>query len=216
MIDIYYCRTHGANSFLGINEKNEAFLVDASFSENNALLDHIKKLNVKLVAILITHGHWDHISSLEEICKSFPDAKVYISEDEAEFLENVDLNLTKAAHEEGYPVPIFSYKPAHLIKVNDGDVINEAGFEIKVISTPFHTKGSVCYYVASENALFSGDTLFFSTIGRTDLPTGSNKTVVSSLAKLKALPDGIKVYPGHGACTKLDREKKYNSYLKNI
>ena len=216
MIDIYYCRSHGANSFLGINEKNEAFLVDASFSENNALIDHIKKLNVKLVAILLTHGHWDHISSLEEICKLFPDVKVYISEEESEFLTNVDLNLTKAAHEEGYPVPIFSYQPEHLIKVNDGDIIKEAGFEIKVILTPFHTRGSTCYYVASENALFSGDTLFFSTIGRTDLPTGSMRTVESSLAKLKALPDGIKVYPGHGACTKLDREKKYNTYLKNI
>ena len=215
MIDIYYNR-NGANSFLGINENKEAFLVDASFSENNALLDHIKKLNVKLVAILITHGHWDHISSLEEICNTYPDAKVYISEQEAEFLEDTNLNLTKAAHEEGYPVPIFSYKPANLVKVNDGDVIKEAGFEIEVLFTPFHTKGSVWYYVASEKALFSGDTLFFSTIGRTDLPTGSNRTVSSSLAKLKELPDEIKVYPGHGACTNLDREKKYNHYLKNI
>ena len=216
MVDIYYCRSHGANSFLGINEKNEAFLVDASFSENGGLIDHIKKLNVKIVAILLTHGHWDHISSLEEICKLFPDVRVYISEEEAEFLTNIELNLTKAAHEEGYPVPIFSYSPVHLIKVNDGDIIKEAGFEIEVILTPFHTRGGACYYVASEHALFSGDTLFFSTIGRTDLPTGSNRTLASSLSKLKALPDGIKVYPGHGACTNLDREKKYNHYLKNI
>ena len=215
MIDIYYQRI-GANSFLGINDKNEAFLVDASFSENGGLINHIKKLKVKLVAILLTHGHWDHISSLEEICKLFPDVKVYISEQEAEFLSNVDLNLTKAANEEGYPVPIFSYNPPHLIKVNDGDIIKEAGFEIKVLLTPFHTKGSACYYVASEKALFSGDTLFFSTIGRTDLPTGSSRTISSSLSKLKSLPDGIKVYPGHGACTNLDREKKYNHYLKNI
>lgn len=216
MIGIYYCRDHGANSFFGINEKNESFLVDASFSENGGLIDHIKKININLVAILLTHGHWDHISSLEEICKLFPDVRVYISEDEAEFLENTDLNLSKAAHDEGYPVPIVSYLPKNLIKVYDGDIIKEAGFEIKVILTPFHTRGSACYYVASENALFSGDTLFFSTIGRTDLPTGSNKTLESSLGKLKALPDGIKVYPGHGACTKLDREKKYNTYLKNI
>ena len=216
MLDIYYCRSHGANSFLGINEKNEAFLVDASYSETNGLIDHIKKINVKLVAILLTHGHWDHISSLEEICKIFPDARVYISEDEAEFLENAHLNLSQEAHDEGYPVPVFSYIPDRLIKVNDGDIINEAGFEIKVILTPFHTRGSACYYVASENALFTGDTLFFSTIGRTDLPTGSSRTLSSSLAKLKTLPEGIKVYPGHGACTSLDREKKYNSYLKNI
>jgi len=216
MIDIYYCRNNGANSFLGINEKNEAFLVDASYSENGGLIDHIKKLNVKIVAILITHGHWDHISSLEEICKLFPDARVYVSEDEAEFLTNVDLNLTKAAHDEGYPVPIFSYSPAHLKKVNDGDVIKEASFEIKVILTPFHTRGSACFYLEKEKALFSGDTLFFSTVGRTDLPTGNSRLMESSLRKLKMLPDGIKVYPGHGACTNLDREKKYNTYLKNI
>ena len=215
MVDIYYNR-HGANSFLGINENKEAFLVDASFSENGGLLDHIKKLNVNLVAILITHGHWDHISSIEEICNAFPDAKVYISEEEAELLENTELNLSKAAFEEGYPIPVFSYRPNNLVKVSDGYVIKEAGFEIEVLETPFHTKGSVCYYVASEKALFSGDTLFFSTIGRTDLPTGSNRTVVSSLTKLKNLPEGIKVYPGHGACTNLDREKKYNHYLKNI
>ena len=70
--------------------------------------------------------------------------------------------------------------PKSLTSVNDNDIIKECGFDIKVIETPFHTKGSVCYYVASENALFSGDTLFFSTIGRTDFPTGSNKTIESS------------------------------------
>ena len=215
MVDIYYSRT-GANSFFGINENNEGFLVDPSFCQNSALLEHIKKLNIKLVAILITHGHWDHISSLEEICNAFPNARVYISEDEAEFLTNTDLNLSAAAEEEGYGVKPLKYLPKHLTLVNDGETIKEAGFEIKVIATPFHTKGSVCYYVDSEKALFSGDTLFFSTIGRTDLPTGSSRTIESSLSKLKALPEGIKVYPGHGACTKLDREKNYNSYLKYI
>ena len=216
MVDIYYNR-NGANSFLGINKDNEAFLIDPSFSPDGGLIKHILKSKVKLVAILITHGHWDHISSLEEICKLFPDVKVYISEPEVEFLTNIEYNLSKEANEEyGGGVKIVNYTPKQLIKVNDGDIINEAGFEIKVIFTPFHTKGSTCYYVESENALFSGDTLFFSTIGRTDLPTSSSRTISSSLEKLKKLPEGIKVYPGHGACTSLDREKKYNHYLKNI
>ena len=215
MVDIYYSRD-GANSFFVINEKSEAILVDPSFSEHGGLFDHINKLNVKIVAILITHGHWDHIASLEEICKMYPDARVYISEDEVEFLTDVDLNLSKAAHEDGYGVKILNYVPKHLIKVSDGDSIKEAGFEFKVLITPFHTKGSACFLLESEKALFSGDTLFFSTVGRTDLPTGSLKTMESSLKKLKMLPDGLKVYPGHGACTSLDREKKYNSYLKNI
>lgn len=215
MVDIYYNRT-GANSFLCINEKNEAFLVDPSISEDGGLIDHIKKLNVKLVAILITHGHWDHIASLEELCKLNPGIPVYISDEEAEFLTNPELNLSRAANEEGYGVPILEYLPDNLIKVSDGETLDIAGFKISVILTPFHTKGSACYLVTSEKALFSGDTLFFSTVGRTDLPTGTTRTMESSLRKLKSLPDDLKVYPGHSACTRLEREKKYNSYLKNI
>ena len=215
MIDVYYSRV-GSNSFIGFNENKEGFLVDPSCNSEGAITDHIKKLGVNIVAILITHGHFDHIHALEEVCKAFPNANVYIAEDEAIFLSNPEYNLSNEPEvlADGYHV--LNYIPAHLVKVNDGDIIKEAGFEIKVIATPFHTIGSVCYYVESEKALFSGDTLFFTTIGRTDLPTGSNRTIESSLAKLKALPDGIKVYPGHGACTNLDRENKYNTYLKNL
>ena len=215
MIDIYYSRD-GANSFFAINENREAVLIDPSFSEHGGLFDHIEKLNVKIVAILITHGHWDHIASLKRICELYPEARVYISEIESDFLTDLNLNLSKAANEEGYGVKILDYLPNNLIKVNDGDDIEEAGFKFKVILTPFHTKGSVCYLLESEKALFSGDTLFFSTVGRTDLPTGNARLMESSLRKLKILPDGLKVYPGHGACTNLDREKKYNTYLKNI
>ena len=215
MVDIYYNR-EGANSFLCINEKNEAFLVDPSISPDGGLIDHIKKLNVKLVAILITHGHWDHIGSLKEICEQNPGIPVYIGDEEAEFLTDPELNLSRAAYEEGYPVGILNYKPTNLIKVSDGETLEIAGFTVDVLLTPFHTKGSACYVVTSEKALFSGDTLFFSTVGRTDLPTGTVRTMESSLRKLKLLPDELKVYPGHGACTRLEREKKYNSYLKNI
>ena len=215
MVDILYSRI-GANSFIGFNEKREGFLVDPGYNVDNVLINHIRKLGVKIVAILITHGHFDHIHALEEVCNEFPDANVYISEDEADFLTDVDLNLSTEPELADQGVHKLTYVPTHLIKVNDGDIIKEAGFDIQVIGTPFHTKGSVCFYLDSEKALFSGDTLFFTTIGRTDLPTGSNRTIKSSLAKLKELPDGIKVYPGHGACTNLDREKKYNAYLKNI
>ena len=215
MVDILYSRI-AANSFTVFNEKNEGFLVDPGYNVDNCLINHIKKIGVKIVAILITHGHFDHIHALEDVCKEFPDARVYISEDEVEFLTNVDLNLSTEPELEEQGVHRLTYVPAHLIKVNDGDFINEAGFEIKVIATPFHTRGSACFLVESEKALFSGDTLFFTTIGRCDLPTGSARTIESSLAKLKDLPEGLKVYPGHGACTYLDREKKYNAYLKNI
>lgn len=213
MIDIYYSR-FAANSFIIYNEKNEGILIDPGYNRDNCLINHLNTINKDIKAILITHGHVDHIFALKDVLKLYPNAKVYISEDEKEFLSEPKLNLSNE-YEDGY-IETCSFVPSSLTLVNDNDVISECGFNIKVIATPFHTKGSVCYYLDSEKALFSGDTLFFSTIGRTDLPTGSNKTVNSSLLKLKALPDGIKVYPGHGGCTFLDREKKYNSYLKNI
>ena len=215
MIDVIYSRI-AANSFIGFNENHEGFLVDPGYNVDNCLINHIKKLGIKIVAILLTHGHYDHIHALEDVCNEFPNARVYISEDEVEFLTNVDYNLSAEPEVLAEGVHRLTYVPTHLIKVNDGDIIKEAGFEIEVITTPFHTKGSACFYIESEKALFSGDTLFFTTIGHCDLPTGSARTIESSLAKLKDLPEGIKVYPGHGACTFLDREKKYNAYLKNI
>ena len=214
MIDIYYSRI-ACNSYVMYNDKDDAFLVDPGYSLNNGLIEHIKKLNKNIKAILITHGHYDHIYALKDVLDIYKHAKVYILRDEIDFLTDPSLNLTDLNWGESDIVPL-SFMPKKVKLLDDGDIINVAGFEIKVIATPFHTRGSCCYYVEKEKVLFSGDTLFFSTIGRTDLPTSSNRTVSSSLKKLVDLPEGIKVYPGHGAATDLDREKKYNSYLKNI
>ena len=214
MVDIYYSRI-ACNTYVMYNENNDAFLVDPGYSLNNGLIDHIKKLNKNIKAILITHGHYDHIYALKDVLELYKDVKVYILRDEAEFLTDPSLNLTDKDYNE-LGIETFSFMPQNIELLEDGDVINVAGFNIKVIATPFHTKGSCCYYVESEKVLFTGDTLFYTTIGRSDLPTGSSRTISSSLKKLIDLPDGIKVYPGHGFITDLDREKKYNSYLKNI
>lgn len=197
------------------NENNDAFLVDPGYSLNNGLLDHIKKLNKNIKAILITHGHYDHIYALKDVLELYKDAKVYILRDEKEFLVNPKLNLTDKDYNK-IGIETISFMPQNIELLDDGDIINAGGFSVKVIATPFHTIGSCCYYLESEKVLFTGDTLFYTTIGRSDLPTGSNKTISSSLKKLVDLPEGIKVYPGHGFITDLDREKKYNSYLKNI
>lgn len=214
MVDIYYSRV-ACNCYVMYNEHDEAFLVDPGYSNNNGLIDHIKKLNKDIKAIFITHGHYDHIYALQDVLDIYRHAKVYILRDEIDFLTDPSLNLTDVHWGESDIVPL-SFMPKKVKLLDDGDIINVAGFDIKVIATPFHTKGSCCYYIESEKIIFTGDTLFFTTIGRTDLPTGSQRTVASSLKKLKDLPDGIKVYPGHGALTDLDREKKYNSYLNNI
>ncbi len=214
MVDIYYSRV-ACNCYIMYNENDEAFLVDPGYSLNNGLIDHIKKLNKDIKAIFITHGHYDHIYALKDVLDIYKHAKVYILRDEIEFLTDPSLNLTDVNWGEYDIVPL-SFMPKKVKLLDDGDIINVAGFDIKVIATPFHTKGSCCYYIENEKILFTGDTLFFTTIGRTDLPTGSQRTVESSLKKLKDLPDGVKVYPGHGALTDLDREKKYNTYLNNI
>lgn len=214
MVDIYYSRV-ACNCYVMYNDNDEAFLVDPGYSLENGLIDHIKKLNKNIKAILITHGHYDHIYALKDVLDIYKDAKVYILRDEIEFLTDPSLNLTDKKWTE-FDIKPINFMPKNVELLDDGDIINVAGFDIKVIATPFHTKGSCCYYVEKEKVLFTGDTLFFTTIGRSDLPTGSSKTISSSLRKLKELPDGIKVYPGHGAVTNLDREKKYNSYLNNI
>ena len=214
MVDIYYSRV-ACNAYVMYNENNDAFLVDPGYSLNNGLIDHIKKLNKNIKAILITHGHYDHIYALKDVLDIYKDAKVYILKDEVEFLTDPSLNLTDKDYNQ-LGIETLCFKPQNIELLEDGDIINAAGFDIKVIATPFHTKGSCCYYIESEKVLFTGDTLFYTTIGRSDLPTGSNRTISSSLKKLKDLPDGIKVYPGHGFITDLDREKKYNTYLNNI
>ncbi|MBQ0008939.1 MAG: MBL fold metallo-hydrolase, partial [Firmicutes bacterium] len=208
MVDIYYSRV-ACNCYVMYNANNDAFLVDPGYSLNNGLIDHIKKLNKNIKAILITHGHYDHIYALKDVLELYKDAKVYILRDEKDFLVDPSLNLTDKDYNE-LGIETFSFMPQNIEFLDDGDIINVVGYEIKVIATPFHTKGSCCYYVESEKVLFTGDTLFYTTIGRSDLPTGSNKTISSSLKKLVGLPEGIKVYPGHGFITDLDREKKYN------
>ena len=213
MIDSFVSRS-ACNSYILFNDKKDAILVDPGYNKENRLIDHIHKLGVSIKAILITHGHYDHINALEDVIKEFPEAITYISEDEKEVL--IDPRLNISFFRDDGSNKILEYLPQKLILLSDNEIIEIAGFKIKMIKTPFHTIGSACYYVESEHALFSGDTLFYSTIGRSDLPTGSARSIESSLSKLITLPDETKVYPGHGVITRLEREKKYNTYLRNI
>ena len=162
-----------------------------------------------VVAYLITHGHYDHISGLKE--NKHP-ASIYLSFEEDDFLVNSDLNLT--SYLGGNPLVIDGLEKRF---VSDGQEISLPSFpSFKVLQTPFHTIGSVCYYFPTEKALFSGDTLFHLGIGRTDLPTGSERTIVSSLRKFLSLPNETKVYPGHGPNTTLENEFRYNPYFKGF
>jgi glyoxylase-like metal-dependent hydrolase (beta-lactamase superfamily II) len=209
MIDIYPSNEM-CNTYIVFNDDKEGFLVDPGDNHNNRLINHIHKLGVNIKAIFITHGHYDHITALKDVLKEFPDAVTYISEDEMDVLVNPRKNLSFYMNEE------LTFFPDKIVKLTDNEVVESCGYLIKMIKTPFHTEGSCCYLLEKEKALFTGDTLFYSSIGRTDLPTGSARLIESSLSKLIALDDDIKVYPGHESITTLGREKKYNTYLRNL
>lgn len=212
MFDLYVTK-EACNIYL-IGNSKEAILIDPGYNKNNCLLEHIKKLGVKVSYVLLTHCHYDHIEALEDILKVFPKAVTYISKDDEIGLTDPRFNLTIIREVSGGKS--ISYRPKNLVIVNDNDELNLLGYSIKVIATPFHTRGSVCYYFKNENILFSGDTLFFSSVGRCDLPGGEERKMKGSLRKLINLPDETVVYPGHGVKTTIAREKKYNSFVKNV
>ncbi len=196
----------GTNCYIVSNgETKECFLVDLAACPPE-LVSHIKKTGLTVKAVLLTHGHFDHIMGLDRFLEEFP-APVYACKAERELLENAQLN--SSASMLGQP---YTFNGAEYLA--DGEILNLAGMKIQVLHTPGHTAGGCCYYIAGENVLFSGDTLFRASIGRTDLPTGSMSELVRSVReKLFVLPDETKVYPGHMEETDIAYEKKYNPFL---
>ena len=169
------------------------------------LYEKLKEKGFTVSAILLTHGHFDHIWGVEGL-KEKSGAEVYASEDEEKLLSDTKLNCSKGA---GRPC---SVKADHLLK--DEEEITLAGIGIRALKTPGHTEGSMCFYVEEAGILIAGDTLFCESVGRTDLPTGSMSELVRSVReKLLVLPPDTKVYPGHGEATTIAYEKEYNPFL---
>ena len=196
-----------ANTYV-IGEKGGPCIAIDLGSTQTRVISYIKENHTSCLGILLTHGHFDHIRGLNNFLKEF-NCTVFIDFNDKDFLTDSKLNGSKYSEENQVIV-----KTTNIYELDDEDEINFGnGYLFKVIETPFHTNGSVCYLCEKENALFSGDTLFKGSIGRTDLPTGSERLVNSSLKKLLNLNPKLVVYPGHGETTTLEKEISSNPYL---
>lgn len=192
------------NCMLVVNQvKKEMIIIDPA-DDAAMIAQAVTRFNAKPVAVLLTHGHFDHILAVDDVRDLF-DIQVYAYEDERDILGDGQLNLSHGLRS------AFQTKADILVK--DTQKLNLAGIDITVFHTPGHTKGSCCYYLPEEKALISGDTLFAGSVGRMDFPTSSGAQMKRSIARLmKEIPEDVTVYPGHGETTTIGYEKRYNPF----
>lgn len=197
----------GTNCYLLCNmDIKECVLIDPADSQDE-ISRMIDESGCSLKGILLTHGHFDHIMAADAIRDKYG-VKVYASCDEKNTLEQPRINLGEA-----YGLKL-SVKADVWHK--DGEILKLAGFDIEALHTPGHTEGGSCYYIREIGVLFSGDTLFCGSVGRTDFPGGSMSEIVRSIKeKVMVLPDDTKVYPGHGEGTSVGYERVNNPFLAN-
>lgn len=189
-----------------VNNEETVILIDPGFYDNE-LKDYLKKLG-KLDAILLTHGHFDHILAVDEIKKDYPNAKIYISKEDFDFLTNPDLNLSYIMR---YNLIVKS--EVNIIKENN---LNIGTFNTEILSMPGHTNGSVMYYFKNEDILFTGDTIMKDTIGTTRYIGGSEEEMKNSIKKFTNLnlKSTTMIYPGHDEEATYEYIVNENEYIK--
>lgn len=195
------------NCYILINDqRKEAVIVDPG-DQADRIKERILKEGVKPAALLLTHGHFDHMMAAEELRREYQVA-VYACAKERPLLNDASWNLAKGFIGSDHTMDADIY-------CREGDEFYLAGCHIRVLETPGHTPGGCCYYIASENLVFTGDTLFCRSIGRTDFPGGSYDEIVKSIReKLFVLPEETVCYCGHGEGTKIGVEKECNPYVR--
>ena len=213
-----------ANIFVLGEEGQPALIFDFGDNANHRIEEYCAKHHSGIAGIFLTHGHYDHIAGLNDLKEGF-DAPVVIHVEEVEYLTSPRLNVSEGLFGEPFELTrkLAIYRcededeitcGAHQVTLETGEKATVGGYEVHVIHTPFHTRGSVCYYLPEHHLLFSGDTLFKGGIGREDLPGAMPRLREASLRKLAALPEETIVYPGHGPRTSIANEIRYNPFLK--
>ena len=194
-----------------LSENSKAIVVDPG-ADATRIRAELKKQGLGLAAVLLTHAHFDHISAIPELQRAYPDLPVFISDADAKIVSHPFNQFPP-----DYPL-VAGLKNIKTAK-DLGSFLTSIGWTatVDVIDTPGHTPGGVCYLFKTSDGkpatLFSGDTLFCGSVGRTDFPGGDMATLMASLRSLKALPPGTLVVPGHGPETTLAHEFASNPFL---
>ena len=195
-----------ANTYVVSDKNNNAVVIDPSV-DYDGILNYLRNNKLTLKGILLTHGHFDHIRGVKRLILNY-DVHLYVHTLDAELLTNPKKNCSSDFDEE----IIVNVNPS---VVNDGDILNILNEPVKVIHTPYHTAGGVCYYLENSKILFSGDSLFKLTVGRDDLPTSVPNKKHDSLNKIISLSKDTKVYPGHGKTTSIGEEVLFNRFINS-
>lgn len=190
-----------ANTYVLIDNSNRCVVIDPS-KEYDGLVNYIKKNELRLKGVLLTHSHVDHFRGAELLIKTF-NVPLYVGFYDATGLKDPILNCSIMLGQN----KVINIEP---VTISEADTLTLLDEPINVIDTPYHTCGAVCYYLKESKVLFSGDSLFFKSIGRSDLPTSDRKKFATSLEKILSLPEDTKVYAGHGPSTIIKNEKDYH------
>lgn len=196
-----------SNTYIVTDSFSSCIVIDPSRNDER-LIKYIENHQLNLKGVLLTHSHFDHMRGLDILIDHFH-VPFYVEENDLEGLTNPDFNCSSTYHIKSSLV--IRNKPT---LVKDFQTLNLLEEDILVISTPFHTKGSCCYYFSNSDIVFTGDSLFSRAIGRSDLPTSVPRLTRDSLTKIMSLEDDTKVYPGHGDITSIGVERKINPFIK--